>query len=104
MDAGQTRPRRAIGAPGAGLPPAPLGLCRGMWKRFLIASALIVALSGAATATIVLNEVSGVAAEVFSTTVHVPKGVVTPVYSGGPQTFLVLGSDRRALARDSLDR
>jgi LCP family protein required for cell wall assembly len=75
-----------------------------MWKRFLIAGALIVALSGAATATIALNTVSGIAAEVFPTTVHVPKGVVAPVYSGGPQTLLILGSDRRPQAKDALDR
>jgi LCP family protein required for cell wall assembly len=29
---------------------------------------------------------------------------VTPVYSGGPQTFLILGSDRRAHARNAFDR
>ncbi|HEV2982489.1 MAG TPA: LCP family protein [Solirubrobacteraceae bacterium] len=75
-----------------------------MLKRFVIAGALIVALSGAATATIALNTVSGIAAEVFPTTVHVPKSVVTPVYSGGPQTFLILGSDRRPQAKDALDR
>src|SRR4029077_8981560 len=81
-----------------------LRLCRGMLKRFVIAGALIVAMSGAATATIALNTVSGIAADVFPTTVHVPKGVVTPVYSGGPQTFLILGSDRRPQAKDALDR
>ena len=75
-----------------------------MWKRFLIAGALIVALSGAAAATIALNTVSGIAAEVFPTTVHVPKSVVAPVYSGGPQTFLILGSDRRPQAKDAFDR
>jgi LCP family protein required for cell wall assembly len=75
-----------------------------MWKRFLIAGALIALLSGAATATVALNTVSGIAAEVFPTTVHVPKGVVTPVYSGGAQTFLILGSDRRPQAKDALDR
>jgi LCP family protein required for cell wall assembly len=72
-----------------------------MWKRFLIGGALIVALSGAATATVALNTVSGIAAEVFPRTIHVPKGVVTPVYSGAPQTFLILGSDRRSGARNS---
>jgi LCP family protein required for cell wall assembly len=75
-----------------------------MWKRFLIGGALITLLSGAATATVALNTVSGIAAEVFPRTIHVPKGVVTPVYSGGPQTFLILGSDRRAQAKDAYDR
>jgi LCP family protein required for cell wall assembly len=75
-----------------------------MWKRFLLAAALIALLSGAATATVALNTVSGIAAEVFPSTIKVPKGVVTPEYSGGPQTFLVLGSDRRAQSKDAADR
>jgi LCP family protein required for cell wall assembly len=78
----------------------------GMKKRFLLAGGLIVAISGAATATIALNTVSGIAGEVFkrSNQIYAPKGVVTPVYSGGPQTFLVLGSDRRALSKIAVDR
>jgi polyisoprenyl-teichoic acid--peptidoglycan teichoic acid transferase len=75
-----------------------------MWKRFLIAGAAIVLLSGAATATVALNTVSGIAAEVFPNTIKAPKGVVTPVYSGGPQTFLILGSDRRAQSKVESDR
>ncbi|MEA2315164.1 MAG: polyisoprenyl-teichoic acid--peptidoglycan teichoic acid transferase [Solirubrobacteraceae bacterium] len=77
-----------------------------MWKRFLIASVLIIALSGAATATVALNTVSGIASEVFPALNHIaaPKGLVTPEYSGGPQTFLILGSDRRVGAKDSYDK
>jgi len=77
-----------------------------MWKRFLIAAVLIVALSAGATATVALNTVSGLAAEVFPTLSHIsaPKGLVTPEYNGGPETFLVLGSDRRAHSKDSIDR
>jgi LCP family protein required for cell wall assembly len=82
----------------------PPSLWRGTWARFLIAGLLIALLSGAATATIALNTVSGIAAEVFPNTIVAPKGVVTPVYNGGPQTFLVLGSDRRAGSKDALDR
>jgi LCP family protein required for cell wall assembly len=84
----------------------PPSLSWGMWKRFLIAGALIAALSGAATATVALNTVSGIAAEVFPTLnqINAPKGVVTPEYSGGPQTFLILGSDRREGSKDSFDR
>jgi LCP family protein required for cell wall assembly len=84
----------------------PPSLWWGMWKRFLIAGVLIAALSGAATATVALNTVSGIANEVFPALAHInaPKGVVTPEYSGGPQTFLILGSDRRVGAKDSLDR
>jgi polyisoprenyl-teichoic acid--peptidoglycan teichoic acid transferase len=79
-------------------------LQRGMWKRFALAGGLIVALSAGASATVALNTVSGIAAEVFPNTIKAPAGVVTPVYSGGPQTFLILGSDRRAQSKDAADR
>lgn len=82
----------------------PPSLRRGMWTRFLIAATLIALLSGGATATIALNTVSGIAAEVFPNTIVAPKGVVTPIYNGGPQTFLVLGSDRRAQSKSVFDR
>jgi len=84
----------------------PPSLWWGMWKRFLIAGVLIVALSAAATATVALNTVSGLAAEVFPTLNHIkaPNGLITPEYSGGPQTFLVLGSDRREKSKDNFDR
>jgi len=84
----------------------PRSLSWGMWKRFLIAGALIIALSGGATATIALNTVSGIANEVFPklNQINAPKGVVSPVYSGGPQTFLILGSDRRARSKSAVDR
>jgi LCP family protein required for cell wall assembly len=82
----------------------PPSLRWGMWKRFLIGGGLIVLLSGAATATVTLNTVSGIAAEVFPKSIHVPKSVVTPVYSGGPQTFLILGSDRRTGAKNAEER
>jgi polyisoprenyl-teichoic acid--peptidoglycan teichoic acid transferase len=79
---------------------------RGMWKRFVVAAVLIVALAAGATATVALNKVSKIAAEVFpkDNQVVLPKGIVTPVYSGGPQTFLILGSDRRAQSTDAFDR
>jgi LCP family protein required for cell wall assembly len=76
-----------------------------MWKRFLVAAVLIAALAGSATATLALNKLSDLAAEVFPSLSHIkaPKGLITPEYEGGPQTFLVLGSDRRAHAHDALD-
>jgi polyisoprenyl-teichoic acid--peptidoglycan teichoic acid transferase len=84
-------------------PPAPGW---GMWKRFVIAAVLIVALSGGATATVALNKITGIAEEVFPklNEINAPKGVVTAEYNGGPQTFLVLGTDRRVGAKDSFDR
>ena len=84
----------------------PPSLWWGMWKRFLIAGVLIVAAQRRRDRDVALNTVSGIAAEVFPTLnqINAPKGVVTPEYSGGPQTFLILGSDRRAASRDSYDR
>ncbi len=78
----------------------------GMWRRFLIAALLIAALSGAATATVALNTVSGIAREVFPAVsqIKAPKAVVTPEYNGGPQTFLILGSDQRVGSKDAFDR
>jgi LCP family protein required for cell wall assembly len=75
-----------------------------MWKRFLIGGALVVALSFGASLTIALNTATSIAEKVFRNTIDVPKSIVTPVYSGGPQTFLVLGSDRRAKAKSAYDR
>ena len=75
-------------------------------KRFLIGGILIVLLSGGATATLALNKITGIAEEVFpgANVINAPKGVVTPEYNGGPQTFLILGSDRRVGAKDIADR
>jgi LCP family protein required for cell wall assembly len=77
-----------------------------MVKRFLLAGVVIVLLSAGATATVALNTVGGIAEEVFPriNQINAPKGVVTPVYSGGPQTFMILGSDRRTGSKDAVDR
>jgi LCP family protein required for cell wall assembly len=77
-----------------------------MWKRFLLAGVLIVALSAGATATVALNTVSGIAEEVFPklSQINAPKSLVTPEYNGGPETFLVLGTDRREGSVDTIDR
>jgi polyisoprenyl-teichoic acid--peptidoglycan teichoic acid transferase len=84
----------------------PPSLWWGMWKRFLIAGVVIVALSGAATATVALNEVSSIAHQVFPELSHItaPKGLLTPEYGGGPQTFLILGSDRRSGSKNAEER
>jgi polyisoprenyl-teichoic acid--peptidoglycan teichoic acid transferase len=84
-------------------PPSPGW---GMLKRFLLAGVLIVLLSGGATATLALNKITGIAEEAFPklSQINAPKGVVTAEYSGGPQTFLILGSDRREGSKDAYDR
>ena len=84
----------------------PPALWRGMWTRFLIGGVLIVLLAGGATATVALNTASSLAHEIFpaANQITAPKGLVTPEYSGGPQTFLILGSDRREGSKDSYDK
>ncbi|HEV2923834.1 MAG TPA: LCP family protein [Solirubrobacteraceae bacterium] len=84
----------------------PSSLGWSMLKRFALAGVVIVVVSGAATATVALNTVSGIAEEVFPKVnlINAPRGVVTPVYSGGPQTFLILGTDRRTGSKDAADR
>ncbi len=84
----------------------PPSLSRGMWLRFAIAAVLIVGLSGAATATVTLNKASSIAEELFPSRneIKTPKGLVTPEYGGGPQTFLILGSDRRSGSKNAGER
>jgi len=84
----------------------PPSLWWGMWKRFLIAGGLIVALSAGATATVALNKITTLADEVFPSLSHIdaPRGLVTPEYGGGPQTFLILGSDRRSGSKNAEER
>ena len=55
----------------------PPRLWWGMWKRFLLAAVLIVALSAGATATVALNTVSEIADEVFPklSQINAPKGL-----------------------------
>ena len=78
----------------------------GMWKRFLIGGVLIVLLSGGATATLALNKITTLAGEVFPniSKIKTPRGLVTPEYGGGPQTFLILGSDRRSGSKNIEER
>ncbi len=77
-----------------------------MWKRFLIACVSILLLSGAATATLALTKLNHIAEEVFprGSQLRVAKGVIEAAYSGEPQTFLIIGSDRRAASKDAFDR
>jgi polyisoprenyl-teichoic acid--peptidoglycan teichoic acid transferase len=84
----------------------PPALGWSMFRRFLLAGLLIVLLSGGATATLALNKITSIAEEVFPklNEINAPKGVVTAEYNGGPQTFLILGSDRRVGAKDATDR
>jgi len=84
----------------------PPSLWVGMWKRFVIGGVLIVLLSGGAAATVALNTASGLAHEIFPAVnqINAPRGLITPEYSGGAQTFLILGTDRREGSKDSYDK
>jgi LCP family protein required for cell wall assembly len=77
-----------------------------MWKRFLIGGVLIVLLSGGATAVWALRTANQLAEEVFPKLkqIHTPNGLITSIYSGGPKTFLILGSDKRYGSKNSEER
>jgi LCP family protein required for cell wall assembly len=80
---------------------------RGMWIRFAIAGVLIVCLSGGATAVLATNKLKSLAEKVFpkANQIKVAQGVVKPPeYEGAPETFLVLGSDRRSGSKNSAER
>lgn len=74
--------------------------------RILIAGLLIAVLTGVATATLALHRIGTIAAEVFpaKNRIKTPKGLVAPVYDGRPQTFLLIGSDKRVGSKDAFDR
>jgi LCP family protein required for cell wall assembly len=84
----------------------PPSLSLGMWKRFLVGGVLIVLLCGGATAVWALRTANQLAAEVFPrlNQIHVPNGVISSIYTGGPKTFLVLGSDKRYGSKNSEER
>ena len=83
----------------------PPKLWLSMWKRFGLAAILIAALAGTATASVALNKASEIAHLVFQSQIKgAPKGLITEEYAGGPKSFLVLGTDRRAHSNDALDR
>jgi polyisoprenyl-teichoic acid--peptidoglycan teichoic acid transferase len=84
----------------------PPSLWLGMWMRFLIAGVLIVLFCGGATAVLALHKANQLAAEVFPklNQIHTPKGLITSIYSGGPKTFLILGSDKRYGSKNAEER
>jgi LCP family protein required for cell wall assembly len=78
----------------------------GTWPRFAIAALAIVALCGAAAAALALHKTSQLAAEIFPklNQIHTPKGLISSIYTGGPKTFLILGSDKRYGSRNAEER
>ncbi|MGH2853273.1 MAG: LCP family protein [Solirubrobacteraceae bacterium] len=84
--------------------PPSLGL--EMWKRFLLGGVLIVLLCGGAAAAVAVRTASRLAEEVFPklNQIHTPKGLISSIYTGGPKTFLILGSDKRYGSKNSEER
>jgi LCP family protein required for cell wall assembly len=69
-----------------------------MWKRFLLAGAVVIVLSGVTTATAGLLEVKDIASELGQQPrLEVPE--ITAAQAGEPQTILLLGSDIRKADR-----
>jgi LCP family protein required for cell wall assembly len=68
-----------------------------MWKRFLLAVFLIVALAAGATATAGLLQVKQIADAIKAghNSLSLRQGVVDQAPPGGAQTILILGSDKR---------
>jgi LCP family protein required for cell wall assembly len=84
--------------------PPRLGL--GMWQRFALAGVLIVLLCGGATAAVTLSTASRIAEEIFPklNQIRTPKGLISSIYTGGPKTFLILGSDKRYGSKNAEER
>ncbi len=84
----------------------PPRLWTGMWRRFAIAGALIVLLCAGATAAVTVHTANRIADEVFPrlNQIHTPKGLISSIYTGGPKTFLILGSDRRYRSKNAEER
>src|SRR5256714_2266072 len=73
-------------------------LARDMWKRFGIASLLVVGLRAAATATAALLQVKDIADALNKGThLNLGRDTLTRADVGAPQTLMLLGSDHRSI-------
>ncbi len=72
----------------------------------MLAGVMVALLSGVATWTIAQSKLSTLASEILPAKNRIkgPKGLVVAGYEGAPQTFLLIGSDKRALSKDAVDR
>ena len=82
-------------------PQGPPRLAWGMWKRFLLAAFIVIALSAITTATAGLLQVRDIASAISEAgkkpALKVPE--LTAAEAGAPQTIMVLGSDVRKVER-----
>jgi LCP family protein required for cell wall assembly len=72
----------------------------------MLAGVLVALLSGVATWTIAQSKLTTLASEILPAKNRIkgPSGLIVAGYEGAPQTFLLIGSDKRALSKDSFDR
>ncbi len=72
----------------------------------MFAGVLLALLSGVATYTIAQSTLTRLASEVLPAKNRIkgPKGLIVAGYEGAPQTFLLIGSDKRALSKDLFDK
>jgi LCP family protein required for cell wall assembly len=75
-----------------------------MWKRFLLCGVTVVVLTAAATATAALLQVKQFADTVFTPQNRLHFGSDLIGDPGGPETFLIIGSDKRAKSTATQDR
>ncbi len=81
-----------------------------MWlratARFLLGGLLLALLSGVATWTFAQNTLTTLASEIFPAKNRIvgAKGLIVPGYEGRPQTFLLIGSDKRVGAKNAEER
>jgi len=72
-------------------------------RRFLGGGALIALLTTVAISTALFEGVSTIA-DAFSKGILVKSAALTPAPPGAPQTILIIGSDKRYLSKDVIDR
>ena len=111
-DPGETQPINPITASWSARKPPPEGdgteppKRKRYWWRFGLAALLIVGVAAAATASSVLLFLGDVAAELRENSKHLSNEVdslLADVDGGGPETILLLGSDKRAGAEFAED-
>lgn len=111
-DPGETQPINRITSTWSARKPPPEGdgtappKKKRYWWRFSIAGVVIIAVAAAATASSVLLFLGDVAAELRHNSEHLSNEVddlLADVDGGGPETILLLGSDKRAGAEFAED-
>ncbi|MFI5028453.1 MAG: LCP family protein [Solirubrobacterales bacterium] len=83
-------------------PPKP----RRFWIKFSLAAVVIIAVSAAATATSILLYIGSIAHALSHNNVYKNKlgSALAEVHGGGPETILIIGSDKRANLKEDPGR